>query len=548
MKKLEQIQRNKLISNYGGVGSIIETNTNGSLRILPYDQWKCFNQIAHNQHVINEPRLLRYVQTHGYTNVARLVPIPDNDDLADVSKQLRDSIESEYFPKWFYCPRCRKLDKYDNWKSAWEAKIFKIEKNRKDKEEGGKDKEKGRKDKSFSKNRPACPHCSQRIGDNRFRRQYLEQIRFVMATPEDGRIEDIPFDELYNTEYTYSAEDRCYVIRTNRDQRAGELEYPISKTSDDLESLSVKMTAQDGGTKRINLSKLHDSYIIKNNKAYKMELKGSSGLYFPNIIRSIFIPMENQEDQQFETPADMDIHEFRYLTNDDNYNGGSIIRDDLVVKRRQLDLNRLPLITRISTIDKLKETSVLLSYSRMGRVDQTNDWYSVQDNRVTQITPGSKIPFDKKCAEVTFMPAVEAFGEGLLFEVDIDHIEETNREKFVHTLCHIIMKEMEFQCGYTLSSLKEKIYIDNDKAGFLIYTIAGSEGSYGGLISLASSENSRIQELIRRGAERAKYCPNDPICINEGEHHCFACVDIPETSCIKFNEGLDRKLFLDIWK
>lgn len=42
MRKLEQIQLNKLISAYGGVGSIIETNTNGSLIILPYDQWNCF--------------------------------------------------------------------------------------------------------------------------------------------------------------------------------------------------------------------------------------------------------------------------------------------------------------------------------------------------------------------------------------------------------------------------------------------------------------------------------------------------------------------------
>ena len=35
MKKLENIQQNKLISSYGGVGSIIETNTNGALIIEP---------------------------------------------------------------------------------------------------------------------------------------------------------------------------------------------------------------------------------------------------------------------------------------------------------------------------------------------------------------------------------------------------------------------------------------------------------------------------------------------------------------------------------
>ena len=75
MKKLEQIQLNKLISAYGGVGSIIETNTNGSLIILPYDKWKCFEHINNNPMEIMDNRLLSYVRTHGYPNVTRLVPI-----------------------------------------------------------------------------------------------------------------------------------------------------------------------------------------------------------------------------------------------------------------------------------------------------------------------------------------------------------------------------------------------------------------------------------------------------------------------------------------
>ena len=107
------------------------------------------------------------------------------------------------------------------------------------------------------------------------------------------------------------------------------------------------------------------------------------------------------------------------------------------------------------------------------------------------------------------------------------------------------MKEMEFQCGYPLTSLKEKIFIDNGNniAGFLIYTIAGSEGSYGGLIS--RTDDRRIIRLIERGAERAKHCTNDPICINDGDAHCFACLDLPETSCCKFNQDLNRRIFLE---
>lgn len=57
----------------------------------------------------------------------------------------------------------------------------------------------------------------------------------------------------------------------------------------------------------------------------------------------------------------------------------------------------------------------------------------------------------------------------------------------------------------------------------------------------------KIIDLINRGAERARYCPNDPICSLEHEAHCFACLDLPETACIKFNAKLNRKLFLERW-
>ena len=58
------------------------------------------------------------------------------------------------------------------------------------------------------------------------------------------------------------------------------------------------------------------------------------------------------------------------------------------------------------------------------------------------------------------------------------------------------------------------------------------------------TNDGKIVKLIERGVERAKNCPNDPICINEPSAHCFACLDLPETSCIEFNKNLDRKMFL----
>jgi hypothetical protein len=312
-------------------------------------------------------------------------------------------------------------------------------------------------------------------------------------------------------------------------------------SGDGLNAIYVK--SQDGN--RIYLFEIERNYIVKNGRAYRMIVKGSNSLYFPNIVRSLYIPTNDNVD----TGNNLDAYEFDFLTNDQNYINNMIVEENLVVKRGvKYEGNRdngVKYITRISAIERLKETSVLLSYTRMGKRGEDHQWYNCQTGQTATMNPKEVLPFDGP-NPTTWMPVVEDYGEGILFEVNINSFTD-NRDVivFVHTFCHIIMKELEFNCGYPLASLKEKIYIDcdNKKAGFIIYTIAGSEGSYGGLISLV--HNNKIEDLIVRGVERAKNCPNDPICINEPAAHCFACLDLPETSCVKFNDDLNRKYFLD---
>lgn len=516
MKKLEPIQQNKLISTYGGVGSIIETNSNGSLIILSYDSWSCFNNNRINLHEIIDKRLLKYIQSRGcYRDVRSLVSIPDNKPYSVYAPRTTDlgyTIESKYFPEWFYCSKCRKLKKYDTWKQEWNDRFNK----------------QGNQQGDFDKNVPSCPYCSTE-NNGRFSRKHLTQVRFVMASLENGDIKDVPFDELWNTKPENG------VWQTDRKNRPNDLEYRTLPNSDGLHSIYIR---REKTNDTILLSKIKQNYIVKNNKAYKMEVRGSTSLYFPEIVSSIFIPIQDEEleNLNFSTPIDMNIHEFRYLLANDR-----IVEDNLIVKRSEL--TGIPFVNRISVVERLKETSVLLSYTRMGVQGEPCNWY--KDCEIIEIKPYNKIPFENH-NNITKMPAVESYGEGLFFEIDISNIRDENQEKFIHTYCHIIMKEMEFQCGYPLTSLKEKIYLDKDnrKGGFLIYTIAGSEGSYGGLISLI--RNEKIRELINQGAERAKHCVNDPICIND-QHHCFACLDLPETSCVKFNKDLDRQVFLNYW-
>ncbi len=127
-----------------------------------------------------------------------------------------------------------------------------------------------------------------------------------------------------------------------------------------------------------------------------------------------------------------------------------------------------------------------------------------------------------------------------------------SRLLLIHSFSHLIIKELEFLCGYSSSSIAERIYCDADTMnGLLIYTIAGSEGSFGGLIKQAESEN--FKKILLSALYRAKDCTSDPICYESDEQGvgglnyaaCYSCLLISETSCEEFNSFLDRRILID---
>jgi hypothetical protein len=200
-------------------------------------------------------------------------------------------------------------------------------------------------------------------------------------------------------------------------------------------------------------------------------------------------------------------------------------------------------------IMRLKMTSIVPSFTRIYPKGSETKWWDVSRGEEISQTRPEEVKTYSNNNGVDFIPGVESYGEGIFFEMDVANIDETERFTFVHTYSHMIMKELEFQCGYPLSSMKEKIYSSNNKWGILIYTIGSSEGSYGGLISLFPSEaksdgiDSQIVKIINYAMERVKDCPNDPICEKE-YGHCYACLDIPEISCCKWNNELNRNVFI----
>ena len=107
-----------------------------------------------------------------------------------------------------------------------------------------------------------------------------------------------------------------------------------------------------------------------------------------------------------------------------------------------------------------------------------------------------------------------------------------------HTMSHLLLRELTLECGYSSASLKERLYIDDNCFGFLIYaSTPGADGTRGGLVRMGRLD--RLKPVFVAAIEKARWCSSDPVCATcEGQGKeglnlaaCHACALIPETSC-----------------
>lgn len=231
-----------------------------------------------------------------------------------------------------------------------------------------------------------------------------------------------------------------------------------------------------------------------------------------------------------------------------------------------------PYFKKIQQVDTLSMTLTQLGFSRVAipaplRIDGT-----VYRNT------GQKI-YNEPVEKVHALPANQSVGEGLFFEFDLAAVDNWTSEHedlfkvrydqpegeigkslkeemmqygaprfyLLHTFSHLIMKALEFSCGYPTASLQERLYYSDRMCGVLIYTADGSEGSMGGLVWQGQPE--LIMRIIKSALNNAKECSSDPLCWeNEDQLNlaaCFSCCLVSETSCEKRNLGLDRRALVD---
>lgn len=226
-------------------------------------------------------------------------------------------------------------------------------------------------------------------------------------------------------------------------------------------------------------------------------------------------------------------------------------------------------------VDKIREVNALVGFTRLEAPEDL-----------------ARSDAGLDCAPISlnapvWVPANEVRGEGLLIRLDpaavaawessgpvaehLDVLVDANktwraarqlpidvgypghRHVLLHTFSHLLMRELALECGYSATSIRERIYASNagpdgpGMCGLLVYTAApDSEGTLGGLVRLG--DPATLGRLVRQALEHARLCASDPLCaehdprLDRSLHTaaCHACTFAPETACEYGNRFLDR--------
>ena len=268
----------------------------------------------------------------------------------------------------------------------------------------------------------------------------------------------------------------------------------------------------------------------------------------------------------------------------DEFNVLRLPRRDDQLFTIQGDLDRYQQIVRsyfsnVILVHKLRETRAFAGFSRV----YPHSGGSLGDRKRLL----RQHPIHRKD---DWLPAYVVFGEGVFIEFDEDRLRRWENRKDVkvrvkrlddqyqevsqtrglrnrkieqrfillHTVSHLLMNRLTFECGYSSAALRERLYysshVDYPMAGILIYTAAGdAEGTMGGLVRMGKP--GELEPIVRRALEGARWCSADPVCAEAGEvggqgpdslnlAACHNCALVPETACEEFNRFLDRRMVI----
>jgi hypothetical protein len=235
------------------------------------------------------------------------------------------------------------------------------------------------------------------------------------------------------------------------------------------------------------------------------------------------------------------------------------------------------LLDQVVLVSRLREVRALVGFTRLAAPERGD------------LQPVRLVPLARSAPD--WVPAVEQRGEGIFLQLReeavarwvskvaghprLEALENAYRRwaynrarpvspgfpiarlTLIHTLSHMLIRQVALECGYSSASFRERVYIGiprNPTAGVLLSTAASdSEGTLGGLVALGHARY--LKRLLDQAFDDALHCSSDPLC---AEHvpidpsstlhaaACHACLFASETSCETNNRWLDRAVLADL--
>ncbi len=249
---------------------------------------------------------------------------------------------------------------------------------------------------------------------------------------------------------------------------------------------------------------------------------------------------------------------------------------DFYARARGLDALPAYLSTRLERIvlvHRLREVVALVGFTRFqAPTSQVDDELSLHVELAPLARETTWVPANENRGEGVFLafsgeaidawqqrPGVRSRGERLMLGFEAWKQRRGLPDKLelpglpyvmLQSLAHLLITAVSLECGYSASSIRERIYAGESGYGILLYTAgAGTEGTLGGLVDVGRD----IEHHLTRALELGRLCSNDPVCAqhdpaNTHEERflhgaaCHGCLLIAETSCERRNELLDRAL------
>lgn len=380
--------------------------------------------------------------------------------------------------------------------------------------------------------------------------------------------------------------EKCGLYPKVQQRGSSSVYFPVIASSLVIPPYSAKLTAEIENSRAFETCRIQMETIFKcsmtqdNREIHEREILKSAA---HDISMEIGCPNEGQvleileRKRTGEENMDFDTAGLRYRAEEyDALSGRTVLEmkeyDDFVREDTDISEYGIPFVKSISLIHKIREVQALLGFSR------------INPFQASAIKDGSLNFVSVKEPETRWYPGYNVYGEGIFIEFNEDAINvwrnknmalrervtllqrnyddsfisrgnpRTLTEKLLllHTVSHLLIKELSFECGYSIASLKERLYcgeLADGKAmsGILIYTASGdSEGTLGGLVRQGYADT--FPGIYRKAIQSALTCSNDPVCsLSEGQGRdslnlaaCYSCCLLPETSCEEYNVFLDR--------